>query len=91
MRRTGIAKLCALTALGLALTLLRVSGIRVAAAAVRVYISYVRGTPLLVQILLVYYLLPSIGIALPVMGLLVVGLVVLDRLASGHRGLGLHD
>jgi polar amino acid transport system permease protein len=52
-------------ALGLALTLLRVSGIRVAAAAVRVYISYVRGTPLLVQILLVYYLLPSIGIALP--------------------------
>lgn len=61
----AVASMLVSLALGLVLTLLRASGIRAAAAAVRVYISYVRGTPLLVQIVLVYYLLPSIGIALP--------------------------
>jgi polar amino acid transport system permease protein len=63
--QVALASMLVSLALGLVLTLLRASGIRAAAAAVRVYVSYVRGTPLLVQILLVYYLLPSVGIVLP--------------------------
>ena len=61
----ALASMLVSLALGLALTLLRASGSRLAAVVVRTYISYVRGTPLLVQILLVYYLLPSIGLQLP--------------------------
>ena len=47
------------------LTVLRTSGGRWAELAVRGYISYVRGTPLLVQILLVFYVLPLITFELP--------------------------
>jgi His/Glu/Gln/Arg/opine family amino acid ABC transporter permease subunit len=61
----ALASMLVSLALGLVLTLLRANGNRPAAMIVRVYISYVRGTPLLVQILLVYYLLPSIGLQLP--------------------------
>jgi polar amino acid transport system permease protein len=51
-------------ALAMSLTLLRTSGFTFASLAVRAYISYVRGTPLLVQILLVYYILPRTGLEL---------------------------
>jgi polar amino acid transport system permease protein len=61
----ALASMLLSLALGLALTLLRASGSRAATVAVQVYISYVRGTPLLVQIMLVYYLLPSFGLELP--------------------------
>jgi ABC-type amino acid transport system permease subunit len=48
----------------------------VAGRAIRSYISYVRGTPLLVQILLVYYGLPRLGLDLPPLaaGILALGL-----------------
>jgi His/Glu/Gln/Arg/opine family amino acid ABC transporter permease subunit len=63
---------CAAMALGMVLaavlTLLRVNGTRPALMAVSFYISYVRGTPLLVQILLVFYLLPKVGLELSPIG-----------------------
>jgi polar amino acid transport system permease protein len=54
--------------LALMLTILRASGNRLALAALRVYLSYIRGTPLLVQILLVYYVLPRLGLSFPPLG-----------------------
>lgn len=38
---------------------------RVAAGAGRLFVSFFRGTPLLVQLLLIYYLLPRIGLDVP--------------------------
>ncbi|TPE52123.1 amino acid ABC transporter permease [Amaricoccus solimangrovi] len=38
---------------------------RVARGAGRLFVSFFRGTPLLVQLLLIYYLLPSIGLDVP--------------------------
>jgi His/Glu/Gln/Arg/opine family amino acid ABC transporter permease subunit len=59
-----------------AFTLLRESGSRAGAAGIRAYLSYIRGTPLLVQILLVYYGLPKLGLELSplVAGILALGL-----------------
>jgi polar amino acid transport system permease protein len=42
----------------------------------RVYISFFRGSPLLVQLLLIYYLLPAIGINVPSLVAAVVGLTL---------------
>jgi His/Glu/Gln/Arg/opine family amino acid ABC transporter permease subunit len=44
------------------LTVLRATGGKLARIAISVYVSYVRGTPLLVQIFLVFYVFPTIGI-----------------------------
>ena len=38
---------------------------RFARAAGRLFVSFFRGTPLLVQLLLIYYLLPTIGLDVP--------------------------
>jgi His/Glu/Gln/Arg/opine family amino acid ABC transporter permease subunit len=46
------------------LTVLRETGWKPAIVAIGVYVSYIRGTPLLVQIFLVFYVLPRIGIDL---------------------------
>ena len=51
-------------AFGLTLTIFRSSGRKLATVLVEAYMSYVRGTPLLVQILIVYYMLPQIGLDL---------------------------
>lgn len=55
-------------ALGLAIALLvalaRLSGIRVLAALSRFYVSVIRGTPLLVQLFVVFYGLPSLGLTI---------------------------
>lgn len=48
--------------LALTLALMRLSGNRWLASVARVYISIVRGTPLLVQLFVIFYGLPSIGI-----------------------------
>jgi polar amino acid transport system permease protein len=67
-------------ALGLVLattfTVLRERGSRIAQAGLRFYIGYIRGSPLLVQILLVYYGLPQLGIELSPLaaGILALGL-----------------
>lgn len=50
---------------GLVLTALRQAGIRSLDWGCRLYISLMRGTPLFIQILIVYYLLPAVGLDLP--------------------------
>lgn len=48
--------------IALFVALARISGIRVLSAAARFYISVIRGTPLLVQLFVIFYWLPSLGI-----------------------------
>lgn len=50
--------------LGLVTALIRLFGPRPLAAAVRFYVWIIRGTPLLVQLFLIFYGLPSVGILL---------------------------
>ncbi|MDV6374246.1 amino acid ABC transporter permease [Deinococcus arenicola] len=55
--------------LGLAVTLLRLYAPAPIRAVAGLYVSFIRGTPLLVQIFVIYYGLPSFGITLsPVVG-----------------------
>jgi len=51
--------------LGLPLAVARVTGPRYVKASIDVYVSFFRGVPLLVKILLIYYFLPGIGINVP--------------------------
>ncbi|QNN51229.1 amino acid ABC transporter permease [Nocardioides mesophilus] len=50
--------------IALAVALMRLSRFRTVAALARVYISVVRGTPLLVQLFVIFYGLPSIGLTI---------------------------
>jgi His/Glu/Gln/Arg/opine family amino acid ABC transporter permease subunit len=52
-------------AVGVIVTLARHSGLKALDALVAVYISLVRGTPLFIQILTVYYALPALGLDIP--------------------------
>ncbi len=51
--------------IALAVALARISGVAVLAVPARVYVSLIRGTPLLVQLFLIFYGLPQVGIKLP--------------------------
>ena len=51
--------------LGLALALIRVSHFRVASGVVSGYIWLMRGTPLMLQLYVLFFLLPEMGIELP--------------------------
>ncbi len=51
--------------LGLCLALARVRSNRLVATPAAIYVEVMRGTPLLVQILFVYFVLPSVGVSLP--------------------------
>jgi His/Glu/Gln/Arg/opine family amino acid ABC transporter permease subunit len=51
--------------LGLALALARVQPLRIVSVPAAVYVEIMRGTPLLVQILFIYFVLPSAGVNLP--------------------------
>ena len=50
--------------IALAVALARISGIRLLSALARFYISIIRGTPLLVQLFVIFYGLPSVGVLL---------------------------
>lgn len=50
--------------LGFALALMRLSHLRLLSWTSRVYVSFFRGTPLLVQLFMIYYGLPQLGIQL---------------------------
>jgi His/Glu/Gln/Arg/opine family amino acid ABC transporter permease subunit len=52
-------------AVGILVTLARRSNIKAVRAMVLTYISLVRGTPLFIQILIVYYALPGLGLDIP--------------------------
>ena len=51
--------------LGLALALMRVQAKSFVSTPAAIYVEVMRGTPLLVQILFVYFVLPSVGVNLP--------------------------
>jgi His/Glu/Gln/Arg/opine family amino acid ABC transporter permease subunit len=51
--------------IGLALALARVQSSRVLSLPAAAYVEMVRGTPLLVQILFIYFVLPAFGVSLP--------------------------
>jgi His/Glu/Gln/Arg/opine family amino acid ABC transporter permease subunit len=51
--------------IGLLLALARVQSSRILAAPAALYVEVMRGTPLLVQILFIYFVLPSFGISIP--------------------------
>ena len=71
LRGVGITALMALSSLvlglplGLVLALARVQPRRVLASPAAVYVEVMRGTPLMVQILFIYFVLPSVGVNLP--------------------------
>lgn len=74
--------------LGTLIALLRVLELPVAQQVARVYVSAFRGTPLLVQVFIVYYGLPSIGIEFsPITaGILALSLNVAAYLSESLRG-----
>ena len=51
-------------AIALVVALMRLSRVRIVSAVARVYVSIIRGTPLLVQLFVIFYGLPSIGVIL---------------------------
>ena len=51
-------------ALGLVVALMRLSRVRVVSGIARAYVSVIRGTPLLVQLFVIFYGLPSVGVTL---------------------------
>ncbi|MFJ6001571.1 amino acid ABC transporter permease [Arthrobacter sp. NPDC092385] len=51
-------------ALALVVALMRISGQPVLAAIARAYVSVIRGTPLLVQLFVIFYGLPSVGLTI---------------------------
>lgn len=63
--------------LGLVFALIRLSGNRIAARATMLFCDFIRGTPLLVQLYFLFYVLPDAGITL-------------QPLVAGVIGLGLH-
>ncbi|MCY0858074.1 amino acid ABC transporter permease [Cupriavidus sp. D39] len=74
--------------IGTAVALMGISHRRVLEAIARVYVSIMRGTPLLVQIFVVYYGLPGIGIAMEPTpaGVLTLSLNVGAYLSESMRG-----
>lgn len=75
-------------ALGFVVALLRIARVPVAAQLAALYVSAMRGTPLLVQIFVIYYGLPSVGIEFePVTaGVLALTLNVAAYLSESLRG-----
>ncbi len=51
--------------LAIATALARISGVKVLEIIARIYVSAIRGTPLLVQLFIIFYGLPNIGITIP--------------------------
>lgn len=60
----AVASMAAGLIVGLLVALVRIANVPVLAQIVRGYVSIIRGTPLLVQIYLVYYGLPQVGVNL---------------------------
>lgn len=64
------------TLLGIVVALLRMSRVKVLKVLAGAYIEFLRGTPLLVQVLIVFYGLPQLGVKLPRMTAGTVALVI---------------
>jgi polar amino acid transport system permease protein len=73
--------------LGLIWTLVRMTRIRILAPAVGLFVEFVRGTPLLVQLYFLFYVLPTWGLSFPafVTGVLGIGLFYSAYTAEIYR------
>jgi cystine transport system permease protein len=60
---TAISFVCGLV-VALLVALMRLSSVRPVAALARFYVSVIRGTPLLLQLFIIYYGLPSMGVTI---------------------------
>ncbi|GGG70017.1 amino acid ABC transporter [Salipiger pallidus] len=71
-----VSSISILVGLGIAIVLsgMRMSGNRALFAITGVFISFFRGVPLLVQLLLIYNLLPVLGLTLPSLATAIIGL-----------------
>ncbi len=69
---------------GILMALMKMSKVRVLRYIANVYVEFIRGTPVLVQIFIVYYGLPMMGVNIPS---IVVGGVDISRLLSGTLAL----
>ncbi|CAN7629783.1 amino acid ABC transporter permease [Phyllobacterium sp. LjRoot231] len=67
------------TIIGFALGVLRTSGNRLLDAAIGVWIDLIRGTPFLVQIFLIFFILPELGVELDAF---TAGIIALTNLAA---------
>jgi His/Glu/Gln/Arg/opine family amino acid ABC transporter permease subunit len=65
---------------GILMAMMKMSKLRILRAIANVYVEFLRGTPVLVQIFLVYYGLPIMGVDIPA---IVIGGVDISRLVSG--------
>jgi polar amino acid transport system permease protein len=67
-RTTLMLAICTIlfgTILGVAIALLRLSNWRILRYPARAYIEFIRGTPMLVQIMFIFYALPQLGLRIP--------------------------
>ena len=62
--------------LGIVVALLRLSRVRILRAISGAYVEFLRGTPLLVQVLIFYYGLPQLGVRLPRMTAGILALII---------------
>lgn len=72
----GLASYGAALVIGLIVALSRLYGSRSARLLSRIFVSFMCGTPLLVQILLLYYGLPQMGLVLPAIPTVIVALAL---------------
>jgi polar amino acid transport system substrate-binding protein len=70
----SVASMAIAVALGLFLTLIRLYGTRWMSALATAYIEFYRGTPLLIQLYILYYGLPNLGITLSPVAAAFIGL-----------------
>ncbi len=64
------------TVLGLVWALMRVSGIRILSGIALVFITFIRGIPIIVQLFYIYFVLPDFGITLSALQASIIGLGV---------------
>lgn len=62
------------TLLGMIWALMRVSGIAALDLIARVFINFIRGVPIIVQLFYIYFVLPDMGIALSALSAAIIGL-----------------
>lgn len=72
----SVAAMTGAVLLGLVVALMRISKVKVFEQAARVYISFFRGTPLLVQLLILYFGLTSFHIVLDPFAAALIGLIL---------------
>ncbi len=69
-----IGSLILSTVLGLVWALMRVSGIKALDLTAKLFVNFIRGVPIIVQLFYIYFVLPDLGIALTALQAAIIGL-----------------